>query len=281
LGATIFIVFNVVTVVTKDESERPDKIVVTAGQIQHLAETFTRTWQRPPTSQELNGLVQDYIREEVLYREAIALALDSDDTIIRRRLRQKMEFISEDIAAQTEPTEEELRDYLLKNPEKFHSEPIFTFRQIYLNADRRANSLTSDIENLLAELNNSGTKSDISRMGDPLLLENDLNAVRESEVSKLFGEKFAEQLTQLELGKWRGPVKSGYGVHLVFIEERREGRVPQLSEVRDAVQREWANDLRLEMNEKFYQGLLERYTIVIDQPENSSGAAAAEKEAGQ
>jgi parvulin-like peptidyl-prolyl isomerase len=278
LGAAIFIVFNFVN---KGENEQLDQIVVTAGQIQHLADTFSLTWQRPPTQQELEGLIQDYIREEVLYREATALGLDNNDSVIRRRLRQKMEFISEDVAAQAEATDEELQDYLLKNPAKFHSEPIFTFSQIYLSSDRRGDSLTSDIENLLAKLNKSGTKTDISALGDGLLLEHDFKSATESEINKLFGQKFASQLLQLEPGKWHGPVKSGYGVHLVFIKERSEGRVSPLDEVREAVQREWANERRLEMNERFYQGLLERYTVVIEQPENDSGAAAAETEASQ
>jgi len=278
LGAGLFILFNFAD---KGESERPDEIVVTAGQIEHLADTFTRTWQRPPTRQELHGLIQDYILEEVLYREAMSIGLDQDDSIIRRRLRQKMEFISEDLAAQMEPTDEELQDYLVKHPEKFRDKDRITFSHIYLNPDRRGNSLKADVENTLAKLNTPGTKTDIATLGDGFLLEHDFESATETEINKSFGEKFAEQLSQLEPSKWHGPIESGYGVHLVFIEERSEGRVPPFSEVRDVVKREWENDRRLEANKQFYQGLLKHYTVVIEQPENNTGAAAAETEAGQ
>jgi hypothetical protein len=278
LGAALFILFNFVN---KQGSEEPERIVVTTGQIQHLSSTFTRTWQRPPTQQELAGLIQDYIREEVLYREATALGLDRDDTVIRRRLRQKMEFVSEDVAAKVEPTDEELRDYLVQHPEKFREEDRFTFSQVFLDPDRRGNSLESDLEDILAKLNNIGTKIDISALGDGLLLEHNFKSATASEINKLFGEKFASQLSRLEPGKWQGPIKSGYGVHLVFIEERTKGRIPPLDGVRAAVRREWANERRLEANDKFYKDLLKRYTVVIEQPENDGGAAAAEKEVKQ
>ncbi len=278
LGAGLFILFNFVN---KRQSEQPDKIVVTTGKIQHLADTFSRTWQRPPTQEELDGLVRDYIREEVLYREGIAMGLNENDTVIRRRLRQKMEFISEDVASQTDPTEEDLQNYLKEHPEKFKTEPIFTFSQIFFNPERRGDSLTRDMADSLSRLNRYGTKIDISTLGDQILLESDFNSARQSEIARLFGEKFAEKLSQLEPGRWDGPVESGYGVHLVFIEKRSEGLVPALDEVRGAVQREWENDRRLEANEKFYQGLLERYAVVIERPENGSGAVAAEKEAKQ
>jgi hypothetical protein len=278
LGAGLFALFYFVN---KDSGDEPGRIVVTAGQIQHLADVFTRTWQRPLTKQELEGLIQDYVREEVLYREAIALGLDRDDTVIRRRLRQKMEFMSEDVATQTELSDEELRDYLVKHPEKFRLERSFTFSQVYLNPNRRGDSLKSDVENLLVKLNDSGAKTDIATLGDRFLLEHDFKSATESEISKLFGEKFAAQLSQLEPGRWHGPVESGYGVHLVFIQERAEAHVPPLDEIRDAVLREWENDKRLEAKEKLYQSLLERYTVVVERPEEVSGSSAAAKEAQQ
>ncbi len=278
LGAGLFVLFYFVN---NQRGGEPGRIVVTAGRIQHLADGFTRTWQRPPTQEELEGLIQNYIREEVLSREAIALGLDRDDTIISRRLRQKMEFISEDVASQAEPTGEELRDYLVKHLEKFRLERSFTFSHVYLNPERRGDSLKSDAENLLAKLNKPGAKTDISTLGDGFLLEHDFKSAKESEISKLFGEKFAAHLSQLEPGRWHGPVESGYGVHLVFIQKRTEGHIPTLDEVRDAVRREWENDKRLEANEKLYQSLLERYTVTIEQREKITGSSAAAKEAQQ
>jgi hypothetical protein len=133
LGVGIFLADSLVA---QRASTEPERIVITQGLIEHLATEFARTWQRPPSADELEGLIREHLREEVYYREALALGLDKNDIIIRRRLRQKLEFISEDVAAQAEPTDEQLRAYLKANPEAFRVEPRFTFRQVYLNPKR-------------------------------------------------------------------------------------------------------------------------------------------------
>ncbi len=271
LGAGLFVAFGL-------EGERtggePGEILATRGQIESLALGFARTWQRPPTDRELEGLIQDYIREEVYYREAMALGLDKDDIVIRRRLRQKMEFVTDDVAAQAEPTEEELSAYLKAHPEAFRVERRFTFSQVYLNPDRHGQHLARDAERLLAKLNEAGAKADVSALGDPFLLNHTFEAVPGSEVAKQFGAAFAGELGALSPGQWQGPVQSGYGVHLVFVGQRTGGRVPALEEVREAVRREWANAERLEANEKFYQRLLKRYTVTIERPQPPDKLAA-------
>jgi hypothetical protein len=263
LGTAVFVVFAIL--------DRPDglqggKIVVTAGKIEHLRASFARVWQRPPSPDELDGLIQDYVREEVLAREAMALGLDRDDTVIRRRLRQKMEFVANDLAAQAEPSDEELREYLAQHPDLFRREPRLTFRQVYLNPERRGDAVLQDAARLLAELHQAGVQADFAAMGDSTLLSPELVDARASEVAGMFGELFAQQLTQLPQGRWQGPVLSGYGVHLVFLEEHTDGRLPELHEIRQAVAREWANAHRLEANERFYQELLRRYTVTIERP---------------
>jgi PPIC-type PPIASE domain len=272
LGAGLFLLFGVVGDGSGDRP--PDEIVVTAGRIESLAEVFGRTWQRPPTEAELDGLVEGYIREEVLYREAVAMGLDRDDTVIRRRLSQKMEFVSEDIAAQAEPTDEELRAYLAENPDAFRVEPRFTFGHVYLNPDRRGDALRRDVARLLAELNATGAGADIETLGDGFLLGHDFTAASRSEVAGTFGEGFAAELARLEPGVWRGPVASGYGMHLVLVRERSEGRVPPLAEVREAVRREWANARRIATNERLYRSLRQRYTVTVQAPGEPGGAGA-------
>jgi hypothetical protein len=160
-----------------------------------------------------------------------------------------------------------LRAYLKANPEAFRVERRFTFRQVYLNPQRRRESLAHDAAQLLVQLNQTGAKADTLSLGDPFLLEHDFDAMPASEVAKQFGEKFAAQLNELQPGQWQGPVESGYGVHLVFITERTTGRVPALEEIRDPVRREWANARRLEANQQFYQGLLKRYTVTVERPQ--------------
>ena len=145
LGAVIFAAFGFLS---KRSSGEPGTIVITQGQIENLAFAFAKTWQRPPTDPELAGLIRDRVREEIYYREALALGLDKDDTVIRRRLRQKMEFVSDDIAAQAEPTDADLDAYLQTHPDKFPVEQRFTFRQVYLNPDKRRANLAGDAAQL-------------------------------------------------------------------------------------------------------------------------------------
>ena len=268
LGAMLFAGYHLVS---KHTGFEPGKIVVTQGQIEHLALGFTRTWQRPPTVEELNGLIRDYIREEVYCREAVALGLDRDDTVVRRRLQQKLEFVSDDVAALAEPTDADLQSFLQAHPDKFRVEQRFTFSQVYLNPEHRRETLAADAAKLLGELNQVGAQTNLSALGDSFLLENQFDAIPVTEAAKLFGEKFAARLAELTPRQWQGPVESGYGAHLVLVKERTPGRLPALADVRDAVRSEWVNVHRLAANEQFYQGLLKHYTVTIEQPKLKDG----------
>jgi len=264
LGAAFFIAHRLISGRVDGE---PERIVVTQGQIASIKIAFARTWQRPPTSEELAGLIRDRVREEVYYREALAMGLDRDDTIIRRRLRQKLEFVTDDVAGLAEPTDSELAEYLKTHADAFRAERRLTFSQVYVNPDKHGERLAGDVAQLLVQLREKGRDADLSSFGDPSLLERRLEAAPVAEIAARFGEEFAAGLGSIPAGQWQGPVESAYGVHLVLVEERTEGRVPALAEVRDTVHREWANARRLEANEKFFQGLRERYTVTIEKPE--------------
>jgi hypothetical protein len=263
IGAALFAVSGFVG---KRADTAPGAIVITRGQIASLASGFTRTWQRPPTADELEGLIQDRVREEVYYREATALGLDKDDTIIRRRLRQKMEFVSEDVAAQAEPTDAELDTYLREHPDAFRVEPRFTFRQVYLSQEKHGADLARDAAGMLASLTKARPGAEASRFGDPFLLGNAFDDVPAGEVAKQFGESFAARLAEVTPGRWQGPIESGYGLHLVFVASRTDASVPELATIHDAVRREWVNAKRLEANEAFYRGVLKKYNVTIDRP---------------
>jgi PPIC-type PPIASE domain len=259
LGAVMFAAYGWVL----KPGSQPGQIVITQGDVESLAEGFSRTWQRPPTD-ELKGLVRDRVREEVYYREAMALGLDRDDSIIRRRLQQKMEFLTADVAAETQPTDDELSAYLKEHPDSFRLPQIFSFSQIYLNPALHGENLARDAAQLLVQLDADGSKVDPSAMGDPFLMDQTFEGLTASEVGKLFGEDFASKLRQLPPGRWQGPLESGYGSHLVRVNVRTDGRLPPLDEVRQNVEREWANARRVDANEKFYQGLLAHYAVTID-----------------
>ena len=259
LGALIFAWFEF----AGDRETRipPDEIVVTTGQIDRLAALFAKTWQRPPTAAEREGLIEDFIREEVYYREALAAGLDRDDTIVRRRMKQKLEFVSEDIA-EVEPTEEELRAYLRAHSDAFRVEPVLSFRHVYFNADRRKTA-KKDARAALARLKAGGGETDA---GDPLLMvEPAFKDEPLREVARALGQVFAAKLLELPIGEWTGPVRSGFGLHLVFVEKRTEGKVAKLEEVREAVARDWSEAKRREMREGFYEELRKKYVITVEQ----------------
>ena len=164
LGVLVFLLYSFFASRQPRESE---EIVVSAQQIELLASMWQKQWRRPPTQQELDGLIQSYIREEVLYRQALSMGLDRDDTVIRRRLAQKIEFLAQDLAAQVEPTDQELRNYFVENPEKFEVPPRITFQHVYINLDQRGDSAETEAELILSELRAGG---DPRQLGDRFLL---------------------------------------------------------------------------------------------------------------
>jgi hypothetical protein len=269
LGATIFVVYGFVS---RHRTDKPGEIVVTQGTLEHIITGFTRTWQRPPTEDELRSQVREYIREEAAYREALAMGLDRDDTIVRRRLRQKLEFLSDDLATRVEPTDADLQTFLQAHPDLFQTEPLFSFRQVYLNPQEHAANFRADEARLLAELQHTGLDADLSSLGDPFLLAPSYQNISLAEVKQEFGDHFASALAGLPTNRWRGPVISGYGTHFVFLSQRAEGNLPALAEIRDQVRREWFNTKRNEATEKFYQALLKRYTVKIEPPEEKKVA---------
>jgi hypothetical protein len=262
LGAAIFGTYRVLS---DARATQPGSIVLTQGRIEALVEAFTRTWQRPPTASEREGLIRDYIREEVYVREAIALGLDQDDMVIRRRLRQKLEFVSEDLTAPAEPTDGQLSAYLAAHPDAFRVEPRYTFRQVFLDPRRRGDQLAHDAARLLARVRQAGIDPDT--LGDTSLLDRRFEALPASLAAEQFGDQFAAALGELPIGQWRGPVASTYGAHLVLVDDRTDGRVPALEEMRDVVRRDWANAQRTEASEKYYQALLRRYTVTVERPQ--------------
>jgi hypothetical protein len=266
LGVGFFLLYGAVAAPVREA----DVIDVTAGDVEQLVRVFEKTWQRPPTEAELDNLIEERIKEEVFYQQALAMGLDRDDTIVRRRLRQKMEFLSEDVAALSEPTESDLAGYLQKHADAFRRPPRFSFRHVYLNPDRRGEAVFSEAEQLLRAL---GEAADALALGDPFLLPRAYESLPAGEVAKLFGSDFAVRLEELPPGRWVGPVKSGFGLHLVRVSERWEGELPELAEVRDAVERDWTAERRAKSAEAFYAALRQRYTVSVERGKSAPKVA--------
>jgi hypothetical protein len=271
LGAMLFALYGLVG---KRSAEAPEKIVVSGSRVANLGDGFARTWRRSPSEQELQGLIEDYVHDEVFYREGRAAGLDRDDVIIRRRVRQKMEFLAEDMSV-PEPSDEQLAAYLASNPELFRTEDQLTFHHVFLSATRRANTIESDSKQVASVLARADAAVDATLLGDPFLLGEEFRGVSPNKVTSIFGEAFSKRIAAMETGRWQGPVSSGFGQHFVFISERVSGGLPSLDAVRPAVRREWTNARRLEVEQKLYAALRNRYEIVVEAPREKAAEAAS------
>ena len=264
------VIFTGYGLLNRERTAAPDRIVVTAAKIEQLVSVFARTWQRPPTADELKGLIDDYVKEEIYVREASVLGLDEDDTVIRRRLRLKMEFLNDSVADALVPTDADLGTYLKANPGAFEIDPMLAFQQVFLNPDRHGDRIDQDAASILEVLLTSPA-TDPASLGDASLLPAELTLTTKTSIGRTFGADFAEALDKAAVAHWTGPVRSAFGLHLVRVSERKPGRLPALDEVRDAVAREWANARRKEIEDRRFDELLKRYEVTI---ENFGGAAA-------
>ncbi|HUU26069.1 MAG TPA: peptidyl-prolyl cis-trans isomerase [Methyloceanibacter sp.] len=255
-------VFGLYALVSGDELDNArDRIFVTEGRVQQLAQVFSKTWQRPPSPEELRGLVDAYIKEEVYYREAIKLGLDRDDTLIRRRMQQKMEFVTEPADALLQPGDDTLRDYLDAHKADFRVEPRFAFEQVFLNSDKPGEAGLARAEQALKVVKASdGSPADV---GDPTLLPGKMPISPLAGIERNFGETFAANLTDLPENEWAGPIKSAYGLHLVRVTKRIDGYDPKLADVRDAVAQKWRTEKRDDFQTQAYDQLLAKYDVVL------------------
>ena len=262
IGAALFLVFGLIKSPAGIEENR---IVITSGDIEALQANFARTWQRPPTESEVSGLIEDRVRDEIAYREAVAMGLDQGDSVIRRRLRMKMELIVEDVAGLSPPTDEDLETYLAEYRESFRQQPQVSFIHVYLNSDKRGARVEDDAREILARLSAAGIDADPESYGDPSMLPKELPLYYIKDIGRLFGVDFSRQILEVKPGAWAGPVWSSYGLHLVYVRERIEGRDPKLDEVRKEVEREWSALRRKEFKQATYKKLRERYTVTIEE----------------
>ncbi|MGO7956392.1 peptidyl-prolyl cis-trans isomerase [Rhizobium leguminosarum] len=248
-----------------DTYDKPDSIVVTASKIEQMATVFTKTWQRPPTAEELKGLIDDHVKEEILVRQALEIGLDRDDTVVRRRLRQKMEFLNAADAETLTASDAELDAYLKANAATFEIDPMLAFQQIVLNPQRPGEAIEQKAAAIL-EVLLSQPAADPASLGDASLLPPELPLTSKTSIGQTFGADFAEELDKIPVGQWASPVNSGFGLHLIRVTERVPGRVPTLDEIRDAVAREWTNAKRKELENQRFAELLKRYVVTIESP---------------
>jgi hypothetical protein len=274
IGAAIYLLYGAVAEPVPEATDKT--LVVGAGEIKWMQTSWQQRWNRPPTPEELDGLIQQYIRETVLYREALSMGLNKHDQVIRRRLAQKLEFLAKDLVALTPPTHEELLAYFEAHLDRYQEPARFTFTQVFIDPDKRGDATLEDAEAIKATLIARGDAiEDAGALGDAFMLQSYYPERDRVEVRKLFGAGFAESLVELTPGQWHGPVLSGYGTHLVYVSHISEPSPPVLAEVRERVVQDWTAERSERLNEEFYANLRDTYAIVIEKPTLDDPVAVA------
>jgi PPIC-type PPIASE domain len=257
IGVVLFALFG--TFAGPDRAGK--RIVVSQAMVDQMAQEFQARWMRPASEQELSALVDAYVQDEILYRHGLSLGLDRDDPVIKRRVRQKLELMSEEQNAQAAPTDADLAAYLQKNPAQFLRPATVSFEQIFVDAPGEH----ADVEHAVAAARAALARgTDPGKLGRASMLPAHVEDASQDEVARDFGAAFATTLTTLPLNEWTGPVTSGFGTHLVRVTARVAAVLPPLSEVRPQVAREWENARRTRSRDDNYQKLRREYDVVID-----------------
>lgn len=264
IGIGLFWLYSFFQPAVNDDSSR---IVVTSAQKDQIIAQYKLTWMRAPSEEEFNWLIENYVRDEVYYREAIALGLDKNDGQIRKLMRQKMEFILEDLTTE-EANEETLSLFLQQYPDKFRQPALNSFQQLYLNPDKHQD-IPADAAIILQSLREGANPETLA---DPTMLPYAYRQQTQSEIARQFGDEFATEVETLVLGEWLGPIYSSYGGHIVKVSDRVLGRIPELSEIHNAVANEYLIQYKQQQKESAYEKMLENYEVVIEK--TSSGNSA-------
>jgi hypothetical protein len=260
IGLLLFVLFGLVN---NDSGRSAEEIVVGQGRISGLVANFDKTWQRPPTAEELQNMIDTWVREEILYREGIAIGFDLDDPVIRRRVAQKMTFIADGMVPDA-PGDEELEDWLAANVSDYEIPAVYTLQQVYIDPQRHSDDLDVVANSIQGSLDDG---ADAILLGDSTLLPAEITSSSSAELARVFGAEFVSALAEMPVGGWQWPVRSGYGLHFVKIDEHIAAREPVLDEVRAAVVRDVLSDKSQKISEAFYAALRESYTVRIESVE--------------
>lgn len=238
LGIAIFGAFRWIDGATVD-SDEPKRIVVSDARIKVIREDFRAQRRREPTASELRTEIERWVEEEILLREAHALGLDQEDTIVRRRLVQKMRFLLEDMGRVEPPTEAEVTAWIEAHPDRYRSAPTFSFEHVWLSRGEHGTRLDEDARVLGGRLR-AEPAVDTHALGDRFHGGHDFEHVDADDVTRVFGGIFARRVQEAPVGNWVGPVESAYGLHFVRVRARTEPAVDISANIR----RQAALDLR-------------------------------------
>jgi peptidyl-prolyl cis-trans isomerase C len=255
------------------ESSR--QIVLSLDDLQQMDTYFVSQWRRQPAPAEFQAMVEDKVREEVLYREGLAMGLDKDDTIVKRRMAQKVQFLSEDVAAAHEPSTAELKSWFEKNSSKFALPSRYTFRHLYFSPDKRGKSAQDSAAKALTKIAGQPEDSKLAvSLADSFMFQDYYGDRTPEQLAKEFGPQFAIALEKVKPGSWQGPLESGYGWHLVFVETVIPGRIPALEEIEPDVKTAWLGEQKATAWQKAYAAMRANYAVLLPGPSDKEAVQA-------
>lgn len=264
-GAILFGVYGLIP--ASRPAPAATEIRLSLDDIAQLTLLYQSQWQRPPAPEDLARLVENKVQQEVLYREALAMGLDRNDEIVKRRMAQKMQFLAEDVVAAREPTTDEIQRWFDAHRDRFALPPRLSFRHLYFSPDRRGARAREDAEAALATL--AGQPEDAAIAGslaDPFMFQDYYRDRAPDYLGKEFGPPFALAVARLTPGAWQGPIESGFGWHLVFVDTVIPGRVPAFEEIEPEVKTAWRGEQKAIAWEKAYRDMRARYTVLLPAP---------------
>src|SRR6516162_7678481 len=255
--------------------EASKQIVLTIDDLRTMQTYFEWQWHRSPTPQEFQAMVEDKVREEVLYREGLAMGLEKEDTIVKRRMAQKMQFLAEDVAAAHEPSTAELKAWFDQHKDKFALPSRYSFRHLYFSPDKRGKNAQDDAAKALAKVSGQPEDSKLTAsLGDQFMFQDYYGDRTPEAIAKEFGPQFAVALEKLKPGSWQGPVESGYGWHLVFVDTVIPGRIPAFEEVESEVKTAWLAEQKQTAWQKSYAEMRAKYTVLLPGPPDKNAPEA-------
>jgi len=265
IGSIMYLIYILIAQINTTTQNQDNTVTITSGEINSLEEIWMSRYKRAPTALEMKSLINQHLEETILFNEALKMGLNKNDNVIRQRMSQKLQFLSDDLIRPEPPTENDLIEYYKANLDTYKSDDVVTISQIYLDPNARGDKINNDAENIITRLNGLDFfPTNLNKYGDSFALQVYFTAQSKLELTKLFDRKFAVNIFKLEQNLWLGPIDSKYGKHLIYIHKKTLGQVPKYEEVKETVSENWMFEKQKDLNNLYLDGLLDRYEIIFE-----------------
>jgi peptidyl-prolyl cis-trans isomerase C len=260
LAIVLLLVFG-----SKLPSEKDRLILINNEDFNHIIASWTKTWQRPPTKEELQGVMQNYVRDEILYQEALKQGLDKNNGMVKRSLIMQMNMLAEGQFAEREIKDSDILAYYNLRKDQYLQPEKYTFFQLYFSSEKLGNQTKEKVEKIIEELNKNSIKPEAAQSyGDVIMLESMLKEKEPVYIDRTFGDEFTLKISNLPFNEWSGPIQSSFGWHAIYMMEKSDAKPEPLETVKEEILREMTYEEKEAAKEQFYTELLQQYKVVYE-----------------